>query len=127
MLRLSAEHVVVVKPLEGAAARELLASRAAAAGVTVDADESVLAQLCERLDGMPLAIELAAPWFRTLSPAELLRLLDSRLAVLNSGPRDAPARHRTMRSAIDWGFDLLDPASQHLLGRLSLFRRRFTA
>jgi predicted ATPase len=126
LLRVSSEHVVVVRPLEGAAACELLASRAAAAGIAIDIDESVLAELCERLDGMPLAIELAAPWFRTLSPEELLQLLDSRLDILSGGLRDVPARHRTMRSSIDWSFALLDPASQHLLGRLSLFRRRFT-
>ena len=111
-----------------AAARELLASRVAAAGVDGRLrDEPVFTELCERLDGVPLAIELAAPWFRTRSPAELLRLLDSRLAVLAAAPRDAPARHRTMRSAIDWGFDLLDPAAQHLLGRVSLFRRQIHA
>jgi predicted ATPase/DNA-binding SARP family transcriptional activator len=125
LLRLSAEHVVDVRPLDVAAARELLASRAAAAGVTLDVDDGVLAELCDRLEGMPLAIELAAPWFRTLSAADLLSLLDSRLAVLSNGPRDAPRRQQTMRSTIDWGFDLLDPASQHLLGRMSLFRRGF--
>jgi predicted ATPase/DNA-binding SARP family transcriptional activator len=127
LLRLSAEYVVDVRPLEVAAARELLASRAAAAGVTVDVDDGLLTELCNRLDGMPLAIELAAPWFRTLSATDLLSLLESRLAVLNNGPRDAPRRQQTMRSTIDWGFDLLDPASQHLLGRLSLFRRGFRA
>ena len=127
LLRLSAEQVVDVRPLEVAAARELLASRVAAAGMTVDVDDGVLTALCERLDGMPLAIELAAPWFRTLSAPALLSLLDSRLAVLNDGARDAPRRQQTMRSTIDWGFELLDPASQHLLGRLSLFRRGFTA
>ncbi len=126
-LRLSAEHVVEVRPLDASSARELLASRVAAAGVTVDADERVLTEVCERLDGMPLAIELAAPWFRTRSPTELLSTLEARLDHLGDGPRDAPDRQRTMRSAIDWGFDLLDPASQHLLGRLSLFRREFTA
>jgi predicted ATPase len=126
-LRLSAEHVIDVRPLSAEASRELLASRAAAAGVTVDADDGLLRELCERLEGMPLAIELAAPWFRTRSAAELLTLLDSRLAVLGEGPRDAPRRQQTMRSTIDWGFELLDPRSQHLLGRLSLFRRRFSA
>lgn len=126
-LRLSAEHVVDVRPLEVDAARTLLASRVAAAGVTVDVEEEIATALCERLEGMPLAIELAAPLFRRLSPTELLSLLDSRLTVLNDGPRDAPARQQTMRSTIDWGFDLLDPESQHLLGRLSLFRRSFDA
>ena len=126
-LRLSAEHVVEVRPLEVADARMLLASRVAAAGVTVDVEEAVATELVERLDGMPLAIELAAPWFRRLGPTELLSLLESRLAVLNDGPRDAPARQQTMRSTIDWGFDLLDPGARHLLGRLSLFRRSFDA
>ena len=126
VLRLSSERVVDVRPLDAAAARELLASRAAASGVEVDPDSPLVVEVCERLDGIPLAIELAAAWFRSRSPSELLQLLDSRLDALAEGARDAPKRHRTMRAAIDWSFGLLDPRAQHLLGRVSLFRNRFT-
>ncbi len=126
VLRLSAERVVDVHPLDTGAARELLASRAAASGVDVDPESPVFGQVCERLDGIPLAIELAAPWFRSRPQSELVRLLDSRLDVLAAGARDAPERHRTMRAAIDWSFELLDPAAQHLFGRVAIFRNRFT-
>ncbi len=126
-LRLSAEQLVEVRPLQVDPARALLASRVAAAGVTADVEEGIATEVVERLEGMPLAIELAAPWFRRLAPAELLGLLDSRLTVLEDGPRDAPARQQTMRATIDWGFELLEPGPRHLLGRLSLFRRSFDA
>ncbi|HEX6763081.1 MAG TPA: BTAD domain-containing putative transcriptional regulator [Gaiellaceae bacterium] len=125
-LRLAAERVVQVPPLEPDAARELLGARTVAASAAVDAESDEFRGVCERLEGLPLAIELAAPWFRTLPPGELLSLLDSRLDVLSGGPRDAPERHRTMRSAIDWSFGLLDPAEQRLLGRLSIFHGDFT-
>ena len=126
VLRLSAERVVDVLPLDLGAARELLASRAAASGVGVDMESGLFGAVCERLDGIPLAIELAAPWLRSRSPEELLRLLDSRLEALAAGARDAPERHRTMRAAIDWSFSLLDADARHLLGRVSLFRTPFT-
>jgi predicted ATPase/DNA-binding SARP family transcriptional activator len=126
VLRLSAERVIDVVPLDLGAARELLASRAAASGVAVDVESGLFAEVCERLDGIPLAIELAAPWLRSRSPEELLRLLDSRLEALAAGARDAPERHRTMRAAIDWSFGLLDDDARHLLGRVSLFRTPFT-
>jgi predicted ATPase/DNA-binding SARP family transcriptional activator len=126
VLRLSAERVVDVRPLGRGAARELLASRAAASGVEVDVESPVFGEVCERLDGIPLAIELAAPWLRSRAPSELVRLLDSRLDVLPEGARDAPERHRTMRAAIDWSFELLDPAARHLFGRVAIFRNRFT-
>ena len=126
VLRLSAERVIDVRPLAAGAARELLASRVAASDRDVDPDSAVFDAVCERLDGIPLAIELAAPLFRSKPASELLRLLDSRLDALAEGARDAPERHRTMRAAIDWSFSLLDPRARHLLGRVSLFRARFT-
>jgi predicted ATPase/DNA-binding SARP family transcriptional activator len=126
VLRLSAERVIEVRPLDADAARALLASRAAAAGVDVDPGSPAIGEVCERLDGIPLAIELAAPWLRSRAPSELVRILDSRLDVLPEGARDAPERHRTMRAAIDWSFELLDPAARHLFGRIAIFRNRFT-
>jgi len=77
--------------------------------------------ICRRLDGMPLAIELAAARASALSPAEIIERLDDRLRLLTGGPRDADARHRTLRAAIDWSYQLLDPAERTLLQRLSIF------
>jgi predicted ATPase/DNA-binding CsgD family transcriptional regulator len=77
--------------------------------------------ICRRLDGMPLAIELAAARASTLSPAEIMARLDDRLRLLTGGPRDADARHRTLRATIDWSYQLLDPSERTLLQRLSIF------
>ena len=77
--------------------------------------------ICRRLDGMPLAIELAAARACALSPAEIMARLDDRLRLLTGGPRDADKRHRTLRAAIDWSYQLLDPPERTLLQRLSIF------
>src|SRR6266516_6026228 len=77
--------------------------------------------ICRRLDGMPLAIELAAARASVLSPVEIMARLDDRLRLLTGGPRDADARHRTLRAAIDWSYQLLDPSERTLLQRLSIF------
>jgi predicted ATPase/DNA-binding SARP family transcriptional activator len=125
-LRLAAERVVDVQPLDGPAALELLAARASDGGAAVDRRSGDVAAVCDRLDGMPLAIELTAPWLRTLPAAELLQMLERRLDVMRRGRRDAPERHRTMRAAIDWSVGLLDPGERRLLGRLSVFNGGFT-
>ena len=77
--------------------------------------------VCTRLDGVALAIELAAARIPAMSPAELDRRLDQRFRVLRSGDRVAPARHQTLRAAIDWSYDLLSQPEQRLLDRLSVF------
>jgi hypothetical protein len=80
-----------------------------------------IAEICVRLDGLPLAIELAAARMRVLPPRALLSRLGRRLVVLDSGPQDQPERQRTLRAALDWSYELLSPAEQALFRRLSVF------
>ncbi|MGW2222221.1 ATP-binding protein [Nonomuraea sp. NPDC001684] len=137
-LRVSGEVVYQVPPLpvpgEGAepgeildcAAVRLFTDRAAAVvpGLAVTpADAAVVATICRRLDGLPLAIELAAARTRFASPGELLRLLDDRFALLTDAPR--PNRHRTLEEALRWSYDLLDGDERLLLDRCSVFPGEF--
>ena len=84
-------------------------------------DIPAVAEIVTRLDGLPLAIELAATWSRTLTPPVLAARLERRLPLLSGGAQDAPVRHRTMRAAIAWSYDLLQPEEQALFRRLSVF------
>lgn len=109
-------------PLSYPAVR-LLAERGAAVrpGFTVDADrESVLA-ICRRLDGMPLAIELAAARLRTMTAAQIAGRLDDRFRLLTGGSRTALPRHQTLRAVVDWSWDLLDEPERVLMRRMSVF------
>src|SRR6202021_1373517 len=82
---------------------------------------SAVAEICSRLDGLPLAIELAAARAKILSPSAMQSRLASRLQLLTGGSRDLPARQQTLRQAIDWSYDLLNESEQKLFRRLSIF------
>jgi predicted ATPase/DNA-binding SARP family transcriptional activator len=85
------------------------------------ANAADVARICRALDGMPLAIELAAVWLRTLTPAQLAERLDDRFALLTGGSRTALPRHRTLRAVVDWSWDLLSDPEQVLARRLAVF------
>ena len=91
-----------------------------------DDEAPAVAQLCRRLDGLPLAIELAAARTAVLSVKELVSRLDDRLRLLKSDRRTPVPRHRTLEATLDWSFQLLTPAEQRMLTRLALFRERFS-
>ena len=111
--------------LAGNPAVTLFVERAAAAVkgdfVLTKENAPVVAQICCRVDGLPLAIELAAARIRMLAPAQVLVRLESRLEVLTCGAVDMPRRQQTLRRAIDWSHDLLSPEEQKLFRRLSVF------
>src|SRR5216683_1637919 len=87
---------------------------------------ATIAEICHRLEGIPLAIELAAPRLKLLSPQALLARLERRLQVLIGGARDLPERQRTMRATIAWSYELLSPAEQALFRRLAVFAGGWT-
>ncbi|MEU4741102.1 BTAD domain-containing putative transcriptional regulator [Actinosynnema sp. NPDC023658] len=122
-LGLAFEVVRAVPPLSAEGAVELFAARAAAAapGFTLTPDNApVVEAICRRLDGLPLALELAATRVRGLGVTALLDRLDDRFRLLATGHRDAPARQRTLRAVIDWSWDLLGDAERTVLRRLSV-------
>jgi predicted ATPase/DNA-binding CsgD family transcriptional regulator len=86
----------------------------------------VISELCTRLDGLPLAIELAAARASVLSPAEILANMDNRFRLLGTGALDLPERHQTLKAAIDWSYESLPPAEAQFLRRLSIFSGGFT-
>ncbi len=120
VLRLSGEHELQVPPLPNGDAVTLFMQRARAVRPELEADDAV-AEICRRLDGLPLAIELAAPRVRILEPQDLLAQLERRLPLLTGGPRDLPARQRTLRATIEWSYELLNPAEQSALAQLTVF------
>jgi predicted ATPase/class 3 adenylate cyclase len=141
-LHIAGEQELEVPPLDlpdagRPAPDDLVRSEAAALFVqramAVDPDFQVtvenavaLAELCIRLDGLPLAIELAASRIKLLSPQDILERLERRLELLTGGPVDLPARQRTLRDAIGWSYDLLDETERALFRRLSVFAGGWT-
>ena len=122
-LRVGGERVVRLTGLPAGDAARLLSERA----VVPPDDDSTVADLVARLDGLPLAIELAAVKLSSISLAELARGIRERLSLLGEGPRDAPARQRSLEAAIEWSYDLRSPAEQRLLRRLAVFPGSFDA
>jgi len=119
-LRVEAERMFEVPPLPESDAVALFVDRALAVEPEFVDDGSV-AELCRRLDGLPLAVELAAARVRTFPPAEVLSRIEEALSLLVGGRRDAPSRQRTLRGAIAWSVDLLDPAEHRLFAQLGVF------
>jgi predicted ATPase len=123
-LRVYGEQEYSVTPLAQSSAIELLAQRAAASwpdfAITTE-NESAVQGICSRLDGLPLAIELAAARIKVLSPRAILDCLQSPLQLLTRGSLDLPERQQTLRNAIDWSHGLLNEAEQRLFRRLSVF------
>jgi predicted ATPase len=124
-LHVSGEHEFPVQPLPEADAVELFVERASAVRPDFDPDEAV-AEICRRLDGLPLAIELAAARVKLLPPRMLLARLGRRFALLTGGPRDLPERQRTLRATIEWSYELLGPSEQEFFDRLAVFAGGFT-
>jgi predicted ATPase/DNA-binding CsgD family transcriptional regulator len=143
LLRLSGEFHFPVPPLAlpesgrvpsatdavAIASVRLFADRARAATGTfaiTAANAATVAEICRRLDGLPLAIELAASWMRVLPPNALLKRLSERPLELGGSPRDAPARQQTIRDAIAWSYDLLDEEERRLFAQLGVFSGGWT-
>jgi predicted ATPase/DNA-binding SARP family transcriptional activator len=141
LLHLSGEHEYPLAPLELPAAGagiaelatveavELFARRAAAADPrfeVTEANAEHVGELCRRLDGLPLALELAAARVKLLPVPAMMSRFEHRLPLLSGGSRDVPARHRSLRAAVAWSYELLDPGEQQLFRKLSVFRGGWT-
>jgi predicted ATPase/DNA-binding CsgD family transcriptional regulator len=128
-LAITAESLIHVPPLEvDGAAVELLVDRASAVRPDfplTDASRPAALELCRRLDGIPLAIELAAARLRGMGLDEIVRRLDDRFALLSEGDRSAPARQQTLRATMDWSHELLTPDERVLWRRLAVFAGSF--
>jgi non-specific serine/threonine protein kinase len=145
-LRVHGEHELSIPPLSlppaprrsrpltaadlaGSEAVQLFLQRARAVDpdlLLTDANAPTIAEICLQLDGLPLAIELAAARSKLLSPPAMLARLTNRLSLLTGGGRDVPARQQTMRNAVAWSYDLLAPEEQALFRRLAVFAGGFT-
>jgi predicted ATPase/DNA-binding transcriptional LysR family regulator len=126
VLRLAGEHAYPIEPLSVDDAEALFVERARAVTPRFESDESV-SVVCERLDRLPLAIELAAARVRTLTPSVLVERLGGALPLLVGGPRDAPDRQRTLRATIEWSYELLEEPERSLFLQLSVFGGSWTA
>lgn len=133
-LQIAAEHVYALEPLSSTNGEDtlppavtLFIDRARAARPSASLPVDTIARLCDRLDGLPLAIELAAARIRSMSVEEIERRIGNRFALLTSGDRTAPERHRTLLAVIDWSWNLLSESERRMLRRLSRFPDGFSA
>ncbi|MGP3989212.1 ATP-binding protein [Streptomyces sp. 3N207] len=125
-LGLSSEAVYQLPQLSLATSIELFEQRARAARHRVELPRDAVAELCRQLDGLPLAVELAAARVRVLSVPEIARRLGDRFALLRGGTRDAPERHRTLHAVVEWSWNLLEEDARAALRALSVFPGGFT-
>ena len=128
-LGVASETAWLVPPLANPEAMQLFVERARAtlpSFALTSANSAAVREICRRLDGIPLAIELAAARVRVLSPEQIARRLDDAFRLLTSGSRTALARHRTLRATMDWSYGLLGEREQVLLRRLAIFLGSFT-
>ena len=125
-LAIAAERVYLLGQLAVADAAQLFCERALGARPTVRLDDEVVTSIVTHLDGLPLAIELAAAKVRAMSVEEIDRRLENRFALLRGGDRSAPDRHQTLLAVIDWSWNLLEDAERRALRRLALFHDGFT-
>ncbi|MET0234993.1 MAG: BTAD domain-containing putative transcriptional regulator, partial [Kibdelosporangium sp.] len=117
-------HPLAELPADTAAALFVQRARAARPGADLAADR--VAEICEHLDGLPLAIELAAARVRVMSVAEIAKRLEDRFTLLRGGSRDAPRRHQTLHAVVDWSWTLLDAQHRAAMAALSVFPGGFT-
>jgi predicted ATPase/DNA-binding SARP family transcriptional activator/peroxiredoxin len=120
-LHLSGEREFPLDPLPPKDAIELITDRVRAVRPEFACDDVVLAEICARLDCLPLALELAAPHMRLLSPEQLLARIEHRLELLRGGPRDLAARQQTLQATIEWSYELLDHEEKQLFACLAVF------
>ncbi len=125
-LHVESEQRYPVEPLPDERRRGALRRAGAERSRPASDRQRAVGEICRRLDGLPLAIELAAARVALLEPDELLARLDRRLPLLASRSRDAPARQRTLRATIEWSYDLLEPDEQALFRNLAVFRGSFS-
>ncbi len=128
-LGVAGEAVYRVPSLMPGDAHRLFEDRAVLSDATFDPAEagSEIAEICARVDGLPLAIELAAAWVHSLGPAHIAAGLEESVHLLGGGPRTALPRHRALVASMDWSHDLLGPEEQRVLRRLAVFVGEFTA
>ncbi|MEU8610997.1 BTAD domain-containing putative transcriptional regulator [Actinoplanes sp. NPDC048791] len=126
-LEVSAESVYQLRELDLPTTVELFRLRARAARPGIGLPPAAVERLCRFLDGLPLAVELAAARVRAMSVPELTDRLDDRFGLLRGNARDAPPRHRTLHAVVDWSWQLLEPSEQRAMRELSVFPGGFTA
>jgi predicted ATPase/DNA-binding SARP family transcriptional activator len=125
-LAVDREQVVVLSPLNEEPATTLFDERARAVRFDFTSDPAAVGTIVRRLDGLPLAIELAAARVSTFSVGEIAAGLDDRFSLLSDGRRDQPARHRGLAAMVEWGYEVLDPSERTLFRRLGIFPGSFT-